>query len=220
MVAGTGDDRIEQRSAPYLVQAGSFGQARSLTATGGGVTFRGRGESLSRAEAVGIDAGDGANLILLSGPTAVLAEAGLVGGTLNVTVAGVGRAELRTAAEALADGIRAGSGDDEVLVEAPLSTLAVANINSVGRSIAVFGSGSARTDTRAEAGGTGIALGDGRNRLDVRAPLALESRSFADVSASTFTLAGTAVSGGVALAHADQIGIRATATTCWLLMRL
>jgi len=174
------------------------------TAWDGGVT--------AAATSKGIDGGKGQDGITNSGEIDTDATAVSTGANVSVAVAGLGGAISAAKAQAQATGIDGGEGDDTIDNTGKITSTTLANADSLGVAVSVYGAGVAGNNTwdggtSADARSTGIYGGLGQDVIGNGGEIAAKATSVspqASVGFSVFGVSG-AVSTATATSHAAAI---------------
>ncbi|HOX17310.1 MAG TPA: autotransporter domain-containing protein [Spirochaetales bacterium] len=171
IAGGSGDDTISYSGElTARSEAGSVAVAAALAGKGVAAATT---SSTTLAEAVGIDAGEGDDLVTSSGTITADADAEGTSVSAALSLVGVSAAgeapkavwEGGTTATADATGIAAGAGSDRVVNSASISSNARSKTTSIAVKATLAGIAAGGANSTASAISTGVDLGEGDNHL-------------------------------------------------------
>ena len=213
--ANDGNDMVDN-TAKLTASTSANADGVSVSVTTAGVAVAGDtawdGGVTSVATSKGIDGGKGQDGIMNSGEIGADATAVSTGTNVSVAVAGLGAAISAAKAQAQATGIDGGDGNDTISNTGKLSATTLANADSLGVAVSVYGVGVAGNNTwdggtTADARSTGIDGGIGMDVIDNGGEIVAKANAVspeASVGFSVFGVSG-AVSTATAKSHATAI---------------
>ncbi|MHA6718193.1 hypothetical protein ACX40Y_01960 [Sphingomonas sp. RS6] len=204
---GAGQDQLIN-SGPMTVAtaATAGGPTISVNLVGGSI---GDANSFAQANAVGLSAGDGNDVILNSSTIQANASSEAEGKLINVNLTGAAVGDVGTVATALATGIDAGDGDDAIRSTGPVNAAAIASAPSANITVVLTGAAMPGSASAATADAVAIRAGDGADVMEIGGALGATAQSSAGGKGVAFALTGLAQSDGSLLASSNATAIDA-----------
>ncbi len=163
----------------------------------------------ANAMAVGIDGGAGHDLVEIDGAVTASAASKTYTRGLSARIVGAASSSVGTIANADAIGIEGGEGDDTIVNHAVGSISASANATSGAESASWVFSGRATSEATLGSlvNATGIAGGEGADRLDNQGLIDVQSNATLDTTETSFNFLGRAATAARIVANAASTGI-------------
>ncbi|MGD8641353.1 MAG: autotransporter outer membrane beta-barrel domain-containing protein, partial [Gammaproteobacteria bacterium] len=165
------------------------------------------GTSIANADALGITAGEGDDVIQSEKAITVTSLARGNADAVGITLLGANDAAANTVANATATGLSGDTGDDQLFNAADLTIMAGAEGNADSFSLSIAGASSASANTTTDANATGISGGEGHDKLINESVVAVKTNSQSRADSMSVTIFGDASAGADTITNATSIGL-------------
>lgn len=206
ILGGTGADQI-LLSGELDVRADARSASTSIFGAGAGVNDT-SADFITNAEATGVDAGTGDDIIDLQRNAFIRSFAENIAGSIDVTLIGGFGTQLQLIAQNRANGLSGGDGDDQLFNTRTLDVESTALLKSERRSISIIGGGFAETGLFATVTTGGMIGGTGADTLVNRPGATIDLFAIAGL---TLTSGDISIAGGTLASGLGRANTGATA---------